>query len=206
VNTGNWLAVVTLLIGWSLNELHHWFWSSREAREPFGRALTDLLEIRHELRGLGAILAEFKRRVSISESDERVARTLLESIVPQVEGLEARFNEAVTSIASVDPVLAFRLRRKDQFRTLLGKARALAKLSADGKDLPLWLEDRLTAAFMEGLEELIIDVARAHGLRTWWRVRKRIAQGDELPKEIDELFSSVSPADKQPSAPEAATK
>jgi len=201
VSDGYWSAVVTLLIGWFLNELHHWFWSSREAREPFGRALADLLEIRHELKGLRVILAEVKKRVSISGDDERAMRTLLESILPEVEDLRDRFNNAVTSIASVDPVLAFRLRRKDQFRPLLERARALAKLGEHGNELPIWLEDKLTNVFMLSLEELIIDVAKGHGLRTWWRVRRRMSKPDDLPREVDELFSLAPTGGKQTDVP-----
>ena len=186
-----WFPVVTLLIGWFLNELHHWFWSNREERKPFGKALTDLLELWHDLKGLRIALFEIKKRFPISEDDERVIIKLLEDILPKLEDLQRRFNDAVTSIASIDPMLAFRLRGKDQYRLLLEWVRALAKVDGLGKQLSIWLEDKLTDAFLSNLEELIIDVAKAHGLRTWWKVHKRISKPVELPKEIDEILAQT---------------
>jgi len=183
--------VVTILIGWFLNELHHWFWSHREERKPFGKALTDLLEVWYELKGLRIALFEVKKLFPISEDDERVMRKLLEDILPKLEDLQCRFNDAVTSIASIDPILAFRLRGKDQYRLLLERLRALAKVDGLNKQLPIWLEDKLTDAFLSNLEDLIIDVAKAHGLRTWWKVHKRISKPVELTKEIDEILAQT---------------
>ena len=88
-------------------------------------------------------------------------------------------------------MLAFRLRGKDQYRLLLEWVGALAKVDGLGKQLSIWLEDKLTDAFLSNLEELIIDVAKAHGLRTWWKVHKRISKPVELPKEIDEILAQT---------------
>ncbi len=191
MSAGYWSAVITLLIGWFLNELHHWFWSHRKERKPFGKALTELLEIRHELKGFSFVLEELRKRFSISEEDKLIIKKLLNVIIPKLEDLHGRFNDAVTSIASIDPVLAFRLRLKDQFSPFREKILELVKLDKHGKELTNWIEDKMVVIFMEDLEELIIDVAKSHGFVTWLKVRKRISKPNKLPKGIDEIFSLI---------------
>jgi hypothetical protein len=45
----DWLPLAGVAVGWGLNECSQWFIFRRDERKPIGRALTDLLEVRHRL-------------------------------------------------------------------------------------------------------------------------------------------------------------
>lgn len=187
-----WFPVLSLILGWLLNELGQLSRLRREERKAFGRAIADLLEIRHELKAFNVVFGEIKKRFAVSPNDEFVAKKLLEDFIPQTENLQERYNEAVTLIASVDPILGFRLRSKDQFKLLLRKSRLLLENDESTKSFITQFEDRFSDKFVEILEKLILDCAKVHKWKTWWKVRRRFLKPEDISKEIDELFSLLT--------------
>lgn len=191
-----WFPVLSLILGWLLNELGQLFRLRREERKAFGRAIADLLEIRHELKSFNVIFGEIKKRLPVSPNDEFVARKFLEDFIPQTENLQERYNEAVTLIASIDPLLGFRLRSKDQFKPFLRKLRPLLENDESTKSFIAQFEDKVSDKFAENLEKLILDLAKAHRWKTWWKVRRRFSKPEDISKEIDEMFALLIPKNK----------
>ena len=52
------------------------------------------------------------------------------------------------------------------------------------------VEPKLLARAVPNLEELILDIARAHGLRTWWHARQHLRK-PVLDGDFDEFVSEV---------------
>lgn len=184
-------AVLALFIGWLLSELSHRLHQRSEERKPLARAIADLLEIRHRTRAVTVVLGELKKRFSVPPDAEGVIRKMVQDCIPQTEVLRDRYNEAVDLIAGVDPILAFRLRSKDEFTPLLQKFRALLAADQSGKSLALQIEEKLCTIFLKNLEEVTVELARAHGLRTWWRIRRRFAKPEDISREVADFFSSA---------------
>jgi hypothetical protein len=188
-----WFPVLTLIVGWSLNELSHVFRLRREERKPFAQAIADLLEIRHSIRVVSVAITEFKKRFPIPPDAELALRRFFQDFITQNETLRERYNETVSLIASVDPILAFHLRSKDEFTPFLRRLRPLIDSDYQAKPFAAQIEDRLSGAFVDHLERSIIEVAKAHSIMTWWRVRRFLSKRQEIPKEFDEVMSLVQP-------------
>jgi len=194
-----WFPVLTLIAGWFLNELSCFFRLRREERKPFAIAMTDLLDIRHRLRAVSTTVGEIKKRFPMSPDNELVVRRFCQDFIAQTETLQRRYNEAVTLIATVDPILAFRLRSKDEFPSLLQQLRPFLDTDVQTRPFVAQIEAKLSCAFLEYLEESIVQVAKAHSMRTWWRIRKYLRKHQEMPKAFDEFVSLVQEDSQQPS-------
>jgi hypothetical protein len=193
-----WFPVLTLVAGWFLNELSYLVRLRREERKPFAKAIADLLEIRHRIRGASAAIAEVKKHFLVPADAELAVRRFLQDFILQTEPLRERYNEAVDLIASVDPILAFRLRSKDEFPSYLQKLRPLLDNDNQMKAFVTQIEDKLSSAFVDHLEESMMELAKAHGVNTWWRLRKRFARREEMPTVFDEILSVVQ--EREPGA------
>ncbi|MEN6426348.1 MAG: hypothetical protein ABFE13_13360 [Phycisphaerales bacterium] len=183
-----WAGVATLLIGWSLKELSDKLRLRREERKPFARAIADLLEMRHRLLSVSTALAEIKKHLPIAPDAEVALRTFFHSVFPQAEDLQRRYNEAVSLVAGVDPILAFRLRSKDEFLPFMQRLRPLLTAANSPRPFVVEIDDKLSRSFIEDLEELTMELAKAHGMVSWWRIRKRLSKPQSLPKQADELL------------------
>jgi len=195
-----WAGIVTLLIGWCLKELGDRFRLRREERKPFAIAIADLLEMRHRILSVSTALGEIKKRLPIPPEAEIALKTFVDAILPQTEDLHRRYNEAVSLVAAVNPILAFRLRCKDEYLPLMQKLRPL--LTADSLTRPFvgQVENTLSSVFTEDIEELITELAKAHGVATWLRIRRRLSKPASIPKEVDDLLRLI-PKDQQPAPP-----
>ena len=171
----------------------------REERKVVSRTIADLLEIRYELKGFNLVMSEFRERFLISVEDELVAKQFVDELIPQAEDLLKRYNESVTLVASIDPIMGFRLRSKDQFKPILQKLRSLLGVGDDisAKSSFLQFESRLSDKFVEILEVLIIELAMIHGWRTWLRIRRQFSKPKDASKQMVDLLAFLLPENKQ---------
>lgn len=116
------LTLSSVAVGWILNEIGHARRSSTAKRAAMGRALADLLEIRHYLAGIEAVFGEVRRRWPIARADVEVLTTALGQILPGDADLPSHYNKAVDDIASYHPLLAFRLRSKEKIPGSWGRS------------------------------------------------------------------------------------
>ena len=173
---GAWLQVVgSLAAGWALNELSQLIRLRREDRRAAGPVVTDLLEIRHQLMTLDAFKKELTKHFPIPAQAQLQLQNWIQALLPAPPKLVERYEEAVSTLAHIDPLTAFRLRGQTMVGPLLTQLRGLAALKQS--DSEFWLsavEPQVLTLLMPHLEELILDVARAHGWSTWWRARCRL--------------------------------
>jgi hypothetical protein len=172
--------IITLLavaLGWLLSELSTLLRLRREDRRAAGPLLSDLLEIRHRLVALDAFRKELGKQVQIPAQAQLQVQQYIRALVPDPPRFAEKYAEAVSALARVDPIRAFRLRGQPLIGPLLAQLAGLA--ASDQAASGLWIavaEPKLLGLLVPHLEELILDVAGAHGWRTWWRVRRRLRE------------------------------
>jgi len=110
MGTEYWGGIVTLLIGWCLEELGDRLRSRREERKPFARATADLLEMRHRFLSVRTALGEIKKHLQFSPDAESALRAYVDALLPQADDLQQRYNEAVSLVAGIDPISSPRTR------------------------------------------------------------------------------------------------
>lgn len=96
-----------------------------------------------------------------------------------------KYEEAVSTLARVQPIQAFRLRNQPLILPFLDELRGLAASELAGSEF--WkkvVEPELARIYKPHLEELILDVAKAHGWRTWWHARRQLKK--QISSERDE--------------------
>jgi len=200
---------VMILLGWLLSELSQRFRTHGHRRGAVGRALTELLDVRHRLRGLETVLSELKTRFQVTPADELALARLLEQVLPADKGIEERYSRALTDMAEDDPVLAFRVRSKDQIPAILSRIRE--SLAAQAGSPAVDLEKFLRIEALAPLEEVIRSLAWKHDVRTWFRLRKQLRKPadatGELKEAADRVFSLFPQArhdGEDPAAPGSA--
>jgi hypothetical protein len=170
-------AYLLVLGGWLLNELSSLIRLRREDRRLAGPVLTDLLEIRHRITTVNEMTKEYVNEVGKHVEIPPQVRLQLQQYFqiqfPQPPQFLEKYEEAVSTLARVDPIRAFRLRDQLLIAPMLTQLQGLA--SATRTDTAIWisiLEPELLGKFKAHIEELILDVARAHGWLAWWRSRR----------------------------------
>ena len=184
-------AVLALIIGWLLSELSHRF-RTGHGRVAIGQALSELLELRHGLLVLAEAVKEVVNHLKAPPEFQAVLRSVLSSLIPGRADLHARYVQAVTTIAGVSPVLAYRLRGPETALPLLDQLAGLAASEPSAAGVWPGLEAEIIAQVRPRLEELIRKAAWCHGWRTWWEVRRVLKKPFALPAEvIDRIISQV---------------
>ncbi len=184
---------MTGLVGWLLSELSHRRREVASDRRAISRALADLLEIRHQTFGIKAYLDEVTKQFKLPNQIWTVLRPYIESLFPSTDLLQKRYNDAVDCVASANPLLGFRLRSKEELPRYLRTVRQLATQDPSAADIFPTFEARLLDVVKSPLDEIILELARIHGWRTWWRVRKLVREPIFDKKDFDEIFSKFQP-------------
>jgi hypothetical protein len=126
-------ALGAVVLGWLLNELSQRLRASGAKRAAAGRALSELLEIRHHLKAIETIFTVIRQRYPIAPAEMLGGMQWIDALLPGDPDLPRRYNEAVTELAATHPILAFRLRSKERIPLLLMKYRAVQLAVASGQ-------------------------------------------------------------------------
>lgn len=165
----------------------------KERKRIIALALSDLLEVRHRV----VMLNEAIRFIQCQAKDVQISgphlRNLLEELIPADTALDARFDEAVTLLAGIDPVFAFELRSKNHFPLFLKKLRQLALSMGD--NLPAFeaTEKKLIEAITPTLDEAVLKVAKHHSRRVLKEVTRVVALKDNLDSRMGPIWSLMKP-------------
>jgi hypothetical protein len=180
---------------------------SREDKRKVGQALAELLEIRHQIETLPAIMEFLRSKIPapIPASAEFQIRAIFRAMLPNVETLRQRYDAAVTAVAGAFPVLAFELRSKDVMTHLMTQLSTMVGQDPTAIEAFVRMEDQIVHAIRPVLEDLIKETASLHSRKARRDVDSVFRHKFELPKAFDKFISqTLSQAVKQQPDPEAA--
>lgn len=155
-----------------------------ERKRMVARALTDLLEVRHHVIGIDVVLREIRNRVKVPAEVVQVLRVGIETIIPIDQDVHKRYDEAVSLLAGIDPLLAFNMRSKNTVPHLLALVR---ELSATNGVMPSQIESfeaTLRSVVTPTLNSAVLELARHHSFFTSRRVKKMMASTGRVPPEF----------------------
>ncbi len=185
-------SLVAVGLGWLLHEISDHSKIRREDRRAVGKALAELLEVCHGIRAIPQYVQDMRKKYSIAPGDVAMLRQVLETLLPGVDQLQERYNDAIDGVSGRLPLLAFQLRSKDVFNPTFRQLRQIA-LQQNPEQAGLWFafEDETLCVVLPQLDKLVLRLARLHGWLTWWRVRSTLKEPFTLPKEFEELISRM---------------
>ena len=116
--------------------------------------------------------------------------------LPNPAELHKRYNESVTTLASLDPVLGFRLRSRDMVRPLFTFLNSMAAKDPVGAAVWFRVQQPLIQEASKAIRDAVLELASKHGRATHRDIRKRLDRSNEPPKELDVWLKSVIEAAK----------
>lgn len=186
------LPLLGVLIGAILSGIGS-FWRARvERKRTIALALADLLEVRHHVCGINVILKETNKRFNVPAEASLVLQTLIEQLSPINADVHKRYDNAVSLLAGIDPLLAFTLRSKNTLPNLLGSLKALGESAGVSMNEIVQVENTLRHSLAPHLNEAVIELAGQHSLITKRRVTRLIAKSEELPAEVKAIFNQLA--------------
>jgi len=184
-----WLGIV---IGWLLQETSHSLADRRERRRAISLALTDLWDIEHHFHALNFVLEKLGSLVAIPPQAKAQVWVVFEQLIlPDPAELHKRYNQSVTTLASLDPILGFRLRSKDLVRPLLTFLNSVAAQSPESAVVWFRVQKPLLDQTIKALKDAVLELARSLGRGTHRRVQKRLEHSAGVPRELDDWLKLV---------------
>ncbi len=183
--------LIGVILGSGLTALGAYLRERKERKRTIAVALAELLEIRHRLVAADIIFTQIRTRVEVPEEVMPALRNLFDSLVLLNDGADERYNNAVSLLAGIDPLLAFSLRSKNILPRVLASLRTLA--IGSGANLKEFesVESTLRLAVVPNLNKAALDLACHHSWLTKRRIQKHIAQCGELPPEVSQLLDQL---------------
>lgn len=163
-----------------------------ERKRMVAQALSDLLEVRHHVVGIEVVMREVRARVKVPEEEIPDLRVVIDTLFQVDDAVHKRYDEAVSLLAGIDPLLAFEMRAKNTAPSLLAAIRGLSVTSGV---TPLQIESfetMLRSVVTPALDSAVLELARHHSFVTNRRVKKLVANAGQVPRELAAIFNNVA--------------
>ena len=185
--------LIGVVLGSGLSGLSTYIRERKERKRTIALALTDLLEVRHHIVAADFAVKALQLRVEIPASAISALRNLLDQISPLDGELHTRYNNAVSLIAGVDPVLAFTLRSKNAMPTLVSALRRIAASAPTEVENFEAVEKVLWSALVPNLDAAVLELAAQHSFSTSRKVKRLVKSANDEPPEVAALLKSLVP-------------
>jgi hypothetical protein len=186
-------SVVNVLIGFLMAQLTGHFGERRERKKAVSRALSDLLIIKHQLFGLEEVVEQIGNMVgNIPEHEKSQIRVVFNSLLPKWDDLHSRYDQSVTTLAGLDPLLAFELRSKDFILPVLNWMHSLMAKDPQAAALigPIF-KTKLLSTIEPVLNKSLVTLARKKGLLCWYETRRLVKKRSKISAELAEFLEPV---------------
>ena len=186
-------SVLLVMIGFLLAQLNSFFAGRRERKRAVSCALSDLLEIKFQFLALEQIVEQVGNLVGkVPEHEKSQIRVAFDSMLPKWDELHSRYDQSVTTLAGLHPLLAFQLRAKDFIRPTLMFLHSL--MGQDPQAAAFFgpiLRTKLLAKIGPILDKSILALAVRKSLLCWFKTARLLKRQKRIPDELEEVFESL---------------
>lgn len=162
-----------------------------ERRRVIAIALSDLLEVRHRVVTMNAVLMYIQGQANVSSLAMPHLRNLFEQLLPADNKLDGRYNDALTLLAGMDPLFAFELRSKNTMPEFLARMRALATSAGEGIAEYESTETALIEVLTPAINQAVLLVAKQHSWSTYRRVKKLTDGKESVAERLAPLMDAI---------------
>ena len=185
------LPIATLIAGWMLGEASQVIRKHNEKVQSLNCALSDLLEIRHRLRGNQYIFSWLSKNLNLPPEVISILRTQLPETLKIDSELKVRFNKSLDILAAYDPFLSFYLRSKDAVSEIdehFGEqVKARPNLGKFTEEMRSHIEEGL----LPHIDEAILKTAEQVSFVKRIEAEDHLKETEEPPSFINEVISKV---------------
>ena len=191
------VPIASLIAGWFLNEMSKKYQMSRERRAHIGRALSNLLELHHQIRSVENSIHLLMHHFTLPKDQEPALRAILSQLMPQGDECVERYEEAIEQLSESDPLVAFDLRTKAQIPRFIASLRTMDALHGTSDVDMVLIEKKLKGMLIPALELAIKELASLHGRSTLRQVNRMLGSPFEMPIELNEFLQKAQAAQQQ---------
>jgi hypothetical protein len=184
--------LIGVVLGGSIAGLSALLRARAERKKMIGRALSDLLEIRHHIVGIEAILREVRSRTQVSDEEAQLFRTHMNAVAPLDTDIHKRYDEAISLLSGVDPILAFQMRSKNKLPLFLDSMQNVSAslgVTAAQKEA---VEGILRLAVIPALDQAILRLAELHSRTTARQAKDIVSAAPDFEPELRRLFDGLT--------------
>lgn len=185
------IPIVTLIAGWMLGEVSQVLRKHTEKVQSLNCALSDLLEIRHRLRGAKYIFSLLSKNLNFPPEIVGMLRTEIPDALKIDSDLKRRFNKSLDVLAAYDPFLCFYLRSKDAVgdidRYLGEQVKAQPILVKFAEEMRSNIEEGI----LPHLDEAILRTAEHISFLRRLDTENFLKETEELPNSMKEDISRI---------------
>lgn len=163
-----------------------------ERRKLIGRALSDLLEVRHHIVGVNSVLRLVRNHATVSDEEAQVFRAHMSTIAPLDADIHKRYGEAISLLSGVDPILAFEMRSKNKAPDLFNSLRNIATAMGVAPEKIEAVEGLLCLAVVPALDQAVLKLANLHTRATVRDVKRIVASSPNFCEELKLLTESLA--------------
>lgn len=183
------------IVGWFLNMLTQRWRVRLEEKRVIGAVLADLLDIRHTLIGTMSVPKMIGSILNAPQDVMTALSGVVSGLIGQIGDLQSvarRYEEGVTKLSHVNPILAFRLRNQSQIHQIKSYLETIAQGDAQAMAFFEGIQNTVVLpGFLKNLEQLIRTLSRLHGWWTWFRVRRLLGRDPLSDPELLQYMSGI---------------
>jgi hypothetical protein len=185
------LPVATLIAGWMLGEASQLIRKHNEKVQSLNCALSDLLEIRHRMRGTQYLVSWFAKNLNFPPEVIGILRTQIPDVLKINSELKIRFNKSLDLLSAYDPFLSFYLRSKDSVNELdhylIEQVKAQPGLGKFTEEMRAHIDQSL----LPHLDEAILKTAEQINFVKRIEAEDYLKQTEEPPPDVLEVISKI---------------
>jgi hypothetical protein len=177
--------LVGVIVGGVITGLGGHLRARKERKRVIGMALAELLEVRHKLIANERVIKELMSFGEVGLGAIPSLRTQFESFFPVDAQLDERYNTAISLLAGIDPVLAFKMRSKNDLPRFLSQLRSKAANEKFDLEVLESLEILLRRTLTPNITKAVQQLARRHSIETAYKVKNLLKQSEQsLPEDV----------------------
>lgn len=162
-----------------------------ERKKLIGRALSDLLEVRHHIVGVNSVLRLVRNHATVSDEEAQVFRAHMNTIAPLDADIHKRYGEAISLLSGVDPILAFQMRSKSRVPDLLNSLRTMATGMGVAAEKIEAVENLLGIAVEPNLDQAVLKLANLHSRVALRNVKRIVSSSPSFSEELKMLTENL---------------
>ena len=204
IHSSGFQAVLNIFVGFLLAQLGGYFVGRRERKKAISSALAELLEVKSRLFGLEGMIDRITDSLgNVPEHEKSQIRVFINSLLPKWDDLHLRYEPAVTTLAGLDPLLAFHLRSKDTIMPILNWLHSLMGQDPKAAAQVGPILKKLMNSSEPVLNKSILLLASKKSWVCWYRTKRLLKKTGSAGEEAMEFLRPMMDAIKAgiPQAP-----
>jgi len=181
---GALVGLAATVVGWSLNQLGQWFGFRRDRKKAMARAIYGMLRIRDRIRILPEAVKMLSDKLQIPAAQQVILVAVMETFFLSDDDPTKDFEESMIALAQYDPVLAARMRGRDQVIPVLKKLRQMFLANPLAAGLWSAIEGQIMTHALPQFDEAILEMGSLHGRHMVKSIKAELGKKTDVPEEI----------------------